>query len=392
LNERKVKKKNKKLIDNSGTAGRIKILFILDRIDKGGGAQRATLNIIKHLNRKKFQPALLLINAEKKYEYTEDNTLLIGLNKKKVRSSIFKLAAVIRAQKPDIVFSTMTYLNALVYLSTKLLINKPKLVMRSATIESSNIAEIEPFVVRLLAGKAYRSAAGVIVMTEAMSKDLIENLDADPMKLKIIPNMADIPLIKEKSLEKLKDVSIRKESKPLIGAMGRLSVEKGFDILLKAFSEYTLKKPAKLLIIGEGSERGELERLAGDLGVKREVIFAGHQDNPYPLLKECDLFVLPSRYEGFPNALLEAMALGIPVIASDVRSGPSDIITPGLNGILITPESDKELLEAMERVLSNREYRENLKKGALERAADFAPEVIIKEYEKFFGEISAGSA
>ncbi|NLB35597.1 MAG: glycosyltransferase, partial [Elusimicrobia bacterium] len=222
----------------------------------------------------------------------------------------------------------------------------------------------------------------------AMRKDLIENLSADPAKIRIIPNMVDIPLIKEKSLEKLRGVRARKGTQPLIGAMGGLETHKGFDILLRAFSEYTMEKPARLLIIGEGSQRKNLERLAADLGVKREVSFCGYQANPYPLLKECDLFVLSSsKYEGFPNVILEAMALAVPVISSDVRSGPADIITPGLSGILVSPGSDKAITEAIDRVLGDKNYREELIKGAVERASDFAPEIIIEKYERLFSNI-----
>lgn len=329
----------------------------------------------------------MLINEKENYQFYDKSTLVVGLNKKKARSALFKLRSVIKKEKPDILFSTMTYLNALIYLSVKLLKKKPKIIMRSAVFESINLAEFEPFIVRRLAQKAYRKADRIVVMTEAMKKDLIEHLEASPENIKIIPNMADISHIRDKGEEKIKGMSIAKGSGPLIGAMGRLELQKGFDILIKAFSAYTLKNSAKLLIIGEGSERKELEGLSGEFGIKRDVLFAGHQDNPYPLLKKCDLFILSSRYEGFPNALLEAMALGLPVIAADVKSGPSDIITPGLNGVLVTPESDKELLEAIDRVLSDREYRENLMKGGLERAGDFSPEIIMGEYEKLFEKV-----
>lgn len=147
-------------------------------------------------------------------------------------------------------------------------------------------------------------------------------------------------------------------SRPLLAAAGRFTPQKGFDILLRAFAKLHTSHPSwTLSIFGQGDDQDELENLAKELGIADRVIFPGKVDNLPAHLRHADLFALPSRFEGFPNVLLEAMASGLPCIAADCPSGPAEIITHEQNGLLIPPDNPTALTEALDRLISDETLR-----------------------------------
>jgi GalNAc-alpha-(1->4)-GalNAc-alpha-(1->3)-diNAcBac-PP-undecaprenol alpha-1,4-N-acetyl-D-galactosaminyltransferase len=141
-------------------------------------------------------------------------------------------------------------------------------------------------------------------------------------------------------------------------AMGRLAPQKGFDLLLPAFAGVAGQHPGwHLTVLGEGAGRADLEARAVDLGIADRVTFAGLVSPPWPVLRGADAFVLSSRYEGFPNALLEAMACGLPVVAFDCPTGPSDIVRHAVDGLLVTPGDVLALGRALDRMMGDDEAR-----------------------------------
>jgi GalNAc-alpha-(1->4)-GalNAc-alpha-(1->3)-diNAcBac-PP-undecaprenol alpha-1,4-N-acetyl-D-galactosaminyltransferase len=152
-------------------------------------------------------------------------------------------------------------------------------------------------------------------------------------------------------------------------SMGRLEREKGIDLLLHAFSRVAPRHPSWFLDIwGEGPQRSLLQDLARDLNLSERVRFRGFTQSPFQVMQRSDLFVLPSRFEGFPNVLLEAMSCGLPSVSFDCPTGPGQIIRHGIDGLLVPPEDVGALIAALDRLMGNESERARL--------ACRAPEVI----------------
>ena len=165
---------------------------------------------------------------------------------------------------------------------------------------------------------------------------------------------------------------------PVILGAGRLTEQKDFPTLIRAFALVRKKHPARLMILGEGEERSKLETLVQELGLEKEVSLPGFVDNPYKYMKRAAVFVLSSRWEGFPNVLVEAMALGTPVVSTDCPNGPAEILENGKWGELVPVGETQSLASAVLRTLDRVDVVRV--KGAAERADQFRVESIIREY------------
>ena len=168
---------------------------------------------------------------------------------------------------------------------------------------------------------------------------------------------------------------------PLVLAVGRLDRQKGFDVLLRAVATVRAGGvPVRLLILGEGPERPALERLAQELALGAALMMPGFQ--PAPFAVPAEVFVLPSRFEGFGLALVEAMAAGLPVIASDCPAGPAEILRQGQDGVLVPVEDDRALASALVNLLADPQRRAALATAGRSRAATFSLEPFVDAWER----------
>ncbi|MBE9011851.1 glycosyltransferase, partial [Pseudanabaenaceae cyanobacterium LEGE 13415] len=172
--------------------------------------------------------------------------------------------------------------------------------------------------------------------------------------------------------------------RPLIVTCGRLAEQKGYPYLLEAFAQVRRVMPASLWILGEGKLRSSIEQKIRELGLTDSVTLLGFQNNPYQYMKAADLFVLASIYEGFGNVLVEAMACQTPVVATDCPSGPGEIITHHLNGLLVPPADSFALSQAMLDVLSNPSLQCKFSIAGQHRAQDFHSQTIAAAYGRLF--------
>jgi glycosyltransferase involved in cell wall biosynthesis len=173
----------------------------------------------------------------------------------------------------------------------------------------------------------------------------------------------------------------------MILSVGRLTYQKGFDLLIAAFASAGLRQRGyRLVILGDGPDRQLLLELCCALGVEQDVTFQGVVHDPESWMERCGVFVLPSRYEGFPNALLEAMAMGCAVIATDCDSGPGEIVRDRIDGLLVAPDNVRALECALAELCRDAELRIPLSRRATEVRERFARDRVLDQWERLLAE------
>jgi GalNAc-alpha-(1->4)-GalNAc-alpha-(1->3)-diNAcBac-PP-undecaprenol alpha-1,4-N-acetyl-D-galactosaminyltransferase len=288
---------------------------------------------------------------------------------------IVRLRDHIRQSRPDIVISFLDFPNVITLLAT-LGFGIPVIVSERANPEHVYLKPIWQYLRRLL----YPYAAALVCQTSAMVAQL-------QLKIKVpgyaIPNPVELPRSLTSDRPKGGDVNSRR-----IIAMGRLVPQKGFDLLLRAFAGIAGRHPAwSIQVLGKGPLKDQLEAQAVSLGLENRVSFVGAVSDPFPILRAADLFVFSSRFEGFGNALTEAMACGLPVISFDCPAGPADIIRDGVDGILVPREDVTGLAVAMDHLMSDAAERERLALHAPDVLTRFGLESVLGMWEKVFQDV-----
>jgi glycosyltransferase involved in cell wall biosynthesis len=199
----------------------------------------------------------------------------------------------------------------------------------------------------------YPSNDGIIAVSQGVAQDFAQLLHWQVDRLTVIPNPIVTPELSSLALAPIDHPWLGEGDPPLIMGAGRIEPQKDFPMLIRAFARVRERRPCRLMILGEGSSRPAIERLAGELGVARDVAMPGFVVNPYAYLSRAQLFVLSSAWEGLPTVLAEALALGVPVVATDCPSGPREILDDGRYGALVPVGDAEALAEAMERTLDD---------------------------------------
>ena len=355
---------------------KISIIFILPDLETGG-AERIVTTIANHLNREKFEPKIMLLRKEGGYlDFLKDDVGIIDLKTPRIRHSLKPILKEIRKRKPDIVFSGFGEVKAYLALFIKLF-PKTKFIARETNVVSQHVTrkEIKFFY------KFYNNYHKRICQSDDMQNDLIENFKIKREKIIKINNPVDFEFIDGKLENATKPESFSDGFKNIV-AVGNLSARKGFDNLLKVFSHLKNEK-IKLHILGDGKDKDVLSQLKSNLKLEN-VIFHGQQKNPYQFLKFADLFVLSSRYEGFPNVLLEAGACGTYALANNCKGGINEIIQEKINGEISDIENHEEFAEKLKSVLNENHNSEMIRNSIKSR---FSKEIILRNYEELLGNI-----
>ncbi len=324
-----------------------------------GGAERVTVNLVNELSR--HVPEVYLIVGTDKLELADGlspNVKSIFLRKTRILFCIYDLVRYIYSIKPQVVLSALDNGNfAAIFCRLVLLpiFRFRLLVTEHSTPSRAVISNIKDRLVSIFKGRAYNVADGVVCVSSGVKADLQGHFAVTAEKLHVIAN----PVVTPQMCEELESLAAGVGSVCINGdyivGVGRLVYNKDFANLIRAFHLSNCRFTHKLVVIGDGPDRADLENLVTDLGLEGCVLFLGYVPNPLPYLYFAKLFVLSSRFEGLPTVLIEALACGTPVVSTDCQSGPSEILESGKWGELCPIEQPELLAILMDRALMSPE-------------------------------------
>ena len=341
-----------------------KVAFVAGSL-RMGGAERMMVNLANELCAKADVYMILLTPGDDLVSELDPAVRLIHLNRKRTLNAFMPLRKFLKDEKPDVLISTQIHVN-LFCMALKGIFKIPvKIILREATTPGVHFRLNSSFrnsITRKLMLWLYPKADAVVVNAAAAREDVITNRFVPAEKVKLIYN----PVINSRFMEKRKAEYAHRffGSAPVFISVGRLAPAKNFSLLLHAFAKVLEHRDARLILVGEGEERKKLEALIERLNIRDKADLTGQIANPLPLVRQSDVFVLSSTYEGSPNSLIEAMACGTQVVSTAGAGGASEILMQGALGALVPVNDIEAMTIAMEEALNKKVDRETLMKSA----------------------------
>lgn len=360
-----------------------------------GGAQQVALAFARHLEATGSLVDILLLDPTRQALNEGRSFRVKGIlgtigHKLLYPVCLFALALRLRRSKPAIVFSTLLVANVITLLAARLAFGRHIVCVIRETTTIGARSRRGGMLGRLLCQLAkwvYPLADMVIAPSEGVAQDLMENLGLPREKIQVLLNPAIDEGFNGRSLEKAEHRFQHETTGPLYAACGRLGPEKGYDVLLRAFAEVHHRVAgARLIIMGEGALMTELQALASTLGVSAAVDFPGYISNPLPIIRQSTVFVLSSRWEGLPNALIQALGCGTTPVATDCPSGPREILEDGRYGYLVPVDDVKALSNAMVKAWQSPIPADVLKA----RSEHFSVQRVFTQYETLVAAVMRG--
>lgn len=314
----------------------------------GGGGERSMLNLAHGLADSGYGVDLVLARAEGPFlDQVRSSLRMIDLKAPRVIATLPRLVRYLRTEKPEAMLSVFGYANIiastawrLAGVPTRLLLNEQNTV----SLESQKASRWRGRMVPRLIKYFYPWANGIVVVSNGVRDDMAQLTHIPRERITVIYNPSVVKAeVWEKAQAPLEHEWFQAGQPPVMLAVGRLQVQKDFPTLLQAFARVRARRPARLMILGEGPERARLEDMIRSLRLEADVKLPGFVSNPYAYMSRSALFVLSSLYEGLPTVLIEALCCGIPVVSTDCPSGPREILKDGQYGQLV-PVGDVEAL------------------------------------------------
>lgn len=344
---------------------------------RGGGAERVMVLLANGLAKHGHLVDLVLAKAEGPYlSDVHSDVRIVDLACRRVALSLPGLIRYLRRERPAAMLSALNHANVIACLAYRL----ARVPMRLMISEHNTLSmshpqnargRLVPWLMRLV----YPWADGVVAVSQGVADDLVHTLGIDASRVKVIynPVVDDALLVKAK--QPLEHPWFKQGEPPVVLGVGRLTEQKDFEKLIRAYALVRAKRVVRLMILGEGKLRLQLETLVSQLGLKDDVALPGFVDNPFVYMARAAVFVLSSRSEGLPTVLIEAMACGAPVVSTDCPSGPREILEGGKWGLLVPVGNVSTLAQAMALTLDEFEGPD-----VKRRAMDFRADLAVQKY------------
>jgi starch synthase (maltosyl-transferring) len=361
----------------------VKILYLITDLDVGG-AERALVKLATHLDTTRFQPSVACLGepgvlGEKLLGHSIPVTFFKARRKWDL-GVIFRLRRLLDKGRYDILHTFLFHANIVGRIAALLAFNRPAVV--------ASIRVAEPRRHHLwLEGWTSGLVDRFVAVSGGVRSLMLQRAGISPHKIVTIPNGVDPTEIPQGPIDIRAELKLP-DSCPLVVTVGRLTKQKGLCFLIEAAGRILKAQPdAHFLIIGKGELERPLKRQAARRGVAANVHFLGWRPDAWGVVASADLFVLPSLWEGMPNALLEAMASGVPVVATQV-AGSSEIIESGKLGVLVPPCHERILAQAILGLLSNPDRARQLGAAGQQHVLqNFAVERMVAAHEKLYLEL-----
>lgn len=353
---------------------------------RGGGAERAMVTLANGFADQGLKVDLVLARAEGPYLSEVSSAVrVVDLQSSRVLTSLPSLVRYLRREHPRAMLSALSHANVIAIMACML----SRITVRLVVSERSNLSmssskpqNWRARIVLSLMHRIYRRAEGVVAVSRGVADDLAKTIDLPRDRISVVYNPVVTPELIEKSGMLLEHSWLGEGKPPVILGVGRLTRAKDFATLICAFERVRAHRDCRLVILGEGELRAELEQLVVSLGIQDSVQLPGFSDNPFVWMSRVRLVVLSSRWEGLPNVLIQAMACGAAVVSTDCCSGPDEILEWGKWGTLVPVGDMEALAQAMAAVLDTpHEQLPDVRR----RAEDFRQELAVDGYLKVLG-------
>ncbi len=342
----------------------------------------ATVNVIDLRVRHPWQALPTL--ARRTTDLAALSPILFSPGAPRVLGAIPGLAEYLRRNRPVALITALNYPSITALLARDVANTATRVVISVQNHLSQSVAhaqERRTAVVHRLARHFFPRADEIVVPSDGLAVDLSAVTAIPRERITTIPNPVITPEMSQRAAEPLSHPWFAPGGPPVLLGIGKLKPQKDFTTLIQAFALLRARQPARLMILGEGPERGPLERLARELGVAEDVALPGFAANPFAYLARAQVFALSSRWEGFGNVVAEALAMGCPVVSTDCQSGPREILEGGRYGTLVPVGDAEALAEALAATLARPPNREAIRargsRFSVDRAARAYAEVAL---------------
>jgi len=332
----------------------------------GGGAERIMLNLAQGFAGRGYAVDLVLAQAEGPLmDQVPESVRLVELNTthRRARRTLAGLPALVRylrREEPDGLLSALNRANLAAVWAWHLARVPGRVVISEHNTFSVKFQESSgwrTWLMRQMMRSFYPWADAVTAVSAGVADDLAQELGMPRERIEVIYNPVVTPELRTKAQAPLDHPWFQPGQPPVLLAVGRLTVQKDFPTLIRAFAQVRKTRPVRLLILGEGQDRSGLEALATELGLKEDVSLPGFVENPYAYMARASVFVLSSRWEGLPTVLIEALCCGARLVATDCPSGPREILRDGQYGKLVSVGDVTALAHAIETTLDDKTAR-----------------------------------